>query len=345
MKKSTITFSLAWLALAAGALAAPAATFETEAHSGPAWFDDYDEALAAAKEQGKDLFVDFAGSDWCHYCHKLENEVLAHDEWLAAARQDYILVMLDFPRSEQAKAKVPNPRRNQELAERHGVQGFPTVFLITPDEVVFARTGYQAGGPQEYVQHLAKIAAEGKRVLAPFERVAETFIGAKEGEAKWAAWDKLVASFNGLGAESPYLRILEKHVRWGFDADSNDAMGKKAAAAKALLRKGIADSAFVEFARESDVKNEKGLFELAVRAQFRAVQGDAAARAAIAALEEVNRLGVQDSHVGFVLNFTAARWYEGPLANDEKKMTFARKALELGSGDAEMMASLKKLLG
>ncbi|MDA1260882.1 MAG: hypothetical protein O3A20_09710 [Planctomycetota bacterium] len=31
---------------------------------GPNWFEDFDAAVAAAKEQNKDLLVDFTGSDW-----------------------------------------------------------------------------------------------------------------------------------------------------------------------------------------------------------------------------------------------------------------------------------------
>ena len=43
------------------ALALPAAAQEKRAGT---WFADYDKAAAAAKEQGKDLLVDFTGSDW-----------------------------------------------------------------------------------------------------------------------------------------------------------------------------------------------------------------------------------------------------------------------------------------
>lgn len=31
---------------------------------GPEWYQDFDQAVAAAKEQKKDLLVDFTGSDW-----------------------------------------------------------------------------------------------------------------------------------------------------------------------------------------------------------------------------------------------------------------------------------------
>ena len=54
--KSLLTAGLAL------ALVVPAAAQE-EKRAGT-WFDDYDKAAAAAKEQGKDLLVDFTGSDW-----------------------------------------------------------------------------------------------------------------------------------------------------------------------------------------------------------------------------------------------------------------------------------------
>ncbi len=41
-------------------LAAPALAADTE---GP-WIADFDKAAAAAEKSGKDLFVDFTGSDW-----------------------------------------------------------------------------------------------------------------------------------------------------------------------------------------------------------------------------------------------------------------------------------------
>ena len=31
---------------------------------GPEWNEDFDKAVAAAKEQNKDILVDFTGSDW-----------------------------------------------------------------------------------------------------------------------------------------------------------------------------------------------------------------------------------------------------------------------------------------
>ena len=47
-------------ALALGSLAA----LSTPALADEVWFDDFDEAAAFTKEQGKDLLVDFTGSDF-----------------------------------------------------------------------------------------------------------------------------------------------------------------------------------------------------------------------------------------------------------------------------------------
>jgi hypothetical protein len=48
--------------LAAGALLAGSPLFAQG--YGPDWQEDFDAAVAAAKEQKKDLLVDFTGSDW-----------------------------------------------------------------------------------------------------------------------------------------------------------------------------------------------------------------------------------------------------------------------------------------
>ena len=109
------------------------------AADGDIWVNDFDKAIAMAKEQNKDLFVDFTGSDWCHWCIKLHEEVFAYEAWSDEASKGYILVSLDFPRNDEAKAAVPNPERNAELAEQYGVPGYPTVLLMNADGDVFAR--------------------------------------------------------------------------------------------------------------------------------------------------------------------------------------------------------------
>jgi len=88
------------------ALALVASISTVSAQAGDTWYGDFDLATAAAKKAGKDLFVDFTGSDWCGWCIRLHDEVFGHDEFVTGAQKDFILVSLDFPRSEEALAKA-----------------------------------------------------------------------------------------------------------------------------------------------------------------------------------------------------------------------------------------------
>ncbi len=134
-----------------------------------------------------------------------------------------------------------------------------------------------------------------------------------------------------MPSDSPFVKQLVEHVRWGLDADKDNAAGKKLVAVKALLAKGLADEEMMEFGRTTDPKNEMGLLELVVEAQFSMVRDDATAKAAVAGLESINAIGFKDKKVGFMLNFTAARWCAGPLQDEEKKMIFGKKAIEIGT--------------
>ena len=83
-----------------------------------------------------------------------------------AAGKKLIFVSLDFPRDPEIKAKVPNPERNDELKDKYGIRGFPTVLVMTPDGEVFGKTGYRPGGAEPYIKHLDEMLETGKKDLA-----------------------------------------------------------------------------------------------------------------------------------------------------------------------------------
>src|SRR5262245_22597297 len=175
------------LALAAPALTAPAfAGAPAEDHGD--WVADFDKAVEIAKKEKKDLFVDFTGSDWCGWCIKLHSEVFDHAEFLTAAKADFVLVSLDFPRTADAKAKVPNPKRNEERSKRYEIQGFPTILLMTPDGDVYGQTGYQPGGPEKYVEHLKELRTKGRAELDQVIAIVRDFESGNA-EAKTKASD------------------------------------------------------------------------------------------------------------------------------------------------------------
>ena len=74
----------------------------------PEWFVEWDKALAESRRTGKAMFLLSMGSDWCHWCVKLTDEVLNTPEFAQFAAQNLVLVYLD------------NPRRNPLCKEQKG---------------------------------------------------------------------------------------------------------------------------------------------------------------------------------------------------------------------------------
>ncbi len=116
------------------------------------WTTDLEKAIETAKTENKSVLVNFTGSDWCKWCFKLSSEVFSQDEFKEYADENLILVKVDFPRSilqsNETKAY------NQSLAQKFGVQGFPTIIIINSSGKPVAKTGYQAGGAGNYINHI-----------------------------------------------------------------------------------------------------------------------------------------------------------------------------------------------
>jgi len=308
------------------------------------WVADFDEAVKLAKAEKKDLFVDFTGSDWCGWCKKLDAEVFAKEEFLTGAKKSFVLVALDYPRAEAVKAKVPNPERNKQLSEKYEIQGFPTLLLMTAEGEVFGQMGYMPGGPAAFVPEMEKIVATGKKDLADAKaKVAE--YEAATGDARMAAWDKLAEALESLSSESVAAKLYVATVRSALEFDKDNKGGRKLRAVKALLKSGNGDEAIFAAGRELDAKNENGLLELCVQAQFRGVRDDNTARAALAALEGLNATGkMVDKALHFEMNYMAAMWCSQPLSDIPRAKIFAAKAKEIGNEDAEAIGALDQIL-
>lgn len=320
------------------------AVLSTPVHADQTWFDDFDAAAAAAKEQGKDLLVDFTGSDWCGWCIKLHDEVFQHDTWMESAQKDYILVALDFPRAEEIKAKVPNPERNEELQAKYGVRGFPTILMMTADGEVYGRTGYQAGGPEKYLEHMQEL-RKGREQLMAAKTIASDFEAASDDAGRWKLWLAAVTIYEEAPSGAPFLPSLDAPVRFALTADADNKKGSKGRTVLALLKSGLATEADIAMAAGLDPKNDLGMMDYVADAKFSVVRDDVSARAALVALDQVNELGFKDTELAFRLNFQAANWCAGPLSDDEGKVKYATKAKAIGSDSKEQLAMLDEWIG
>jgi tetratricopeptide (TPR) repeat protein len=89
--------------------------------------DDYDAAIAAAKQKDVPIFVD-ATAAWCHSCLSMQRYVFT-DSKLAPIVDNYVWLELDMEKPE-----------NAEFRERFPVEAFPTYFILDPrDEKALIR--------------------------------------------------------------------------------------------------------------------------------------------------------------------------------------------------------------
>lgn len=116
------------------------------------WEENLETALQKAKTENKAVLVNFTGSDWCQWCIRLSDEVFSKSEFEEYAEDNLVLVRLDFPRSIEQSAETK--AYNNQLAQRYGIQGFPTILLFNSQGKMVLQTGYQPGGPVSYVNHL-----------------------------------------------------------------------------------------------------------------------------------------------------------------------------------------------
>ena len=121
-----------------------------------AWLNDYKKAQEEAKANNKLLLLNFTGSDWCGWCIKFDKEVWSQPQFKDYARDNLVLVELDFPRRKDQPAEVK--KQNLQLAQQYEVLGFPTIVVLKSNgEKLWQFDGYFPGGPEAFVAQLQKL--------------------------------------------------------------------------------------------------------------------------------------------------------------------------------------------
>jgi thioredoxin-related protein len=117
------------------------------------WSSDFAAAKKEATESKKDLVMNFTGSDWCGWCIKLKKEVFDCEPFKVGVKDKFVLVEVDFPQDKK-KLTEETTKQNADLGKQYPVSGYPAILLCDATGKPYATTGYQAGGPEEYVKHL-----------------------------------------------------------------------------------------------------------------------------------------------------------------------------------------------
>ncbi len=114
-----------------------------------------DEAQEEAKEHNKRIVLIFQGSDWCAPCIKLEKEILETEEFETLAKDQFVIVKADFPRSKKNQLPEERKKHNAGLAEKYNKSGyFPFVVVLNSEGAVLGALGYQKSTPTDYFNKL-----------------------------------------------------------------------------------------------------------------------------------------------------------------------------------------------
>lgn len=136
------------------AAAAPADAGRTEIH----WLTNYDEAIKESTATNKYMLIVFTGSDWCPWCQKLDREVLSTDEFAEMVGSKFVFLKIDFPT--HTKITSAQQKHNNDLKEKYGVKGFPTLIILDEKQQKINTIGYRAGGAKAYADYLQSTIAD-----------------------------------------------------------------------------------------------------------------------------------------------------------------------------------------
>ncbi|PKP19031.1 MAG: thioredoxin family protein [Bacteroidetes bacterium HGW-Bacteroidetes-21] len=122
------------------------------------WLTNYESAMANAKENNKPIILVFSGSDWCKPCIKLRENILVSQEFSNWAKENAVLLSLDFPRQKKNALPEAQVAHNEKMAEKFNKNGvFPIVIIIDQNEKVLGQLNYMDITPEEYIKKMEEI--------------------------------------------------------------------------------------------------------------------------------------------------------------------------------------------
>lgn len=135
------------------------------------WSQDFEAVKKASAQSGKDILVDFTGSDWCPPCMRMEDEVFTQPAFIQQAPQKFELLRLDYPRKTVQSDKIR--QQNERLAQLYPFDSVPTFMLMDKDGKPYAvAIGYLRGGPAAFLKLLDSLGSQ-KKSLADLNAAAD----------------------------------------------------------------------------------------------------------------------------------------------------------------------------
>jgi protein disulfide-isomerase len=104
--------------------------------------------------------MDFNGSDWCPPCKALRKNVLDSQTFLDFAKDNLVLVDVDFPHHKQQTEE--QKKANQALSDKFSIEGYPTVIVLDASGKQLKKmVGYDGQTAKDFVAELKKLKGSG----------------------------------------------------------------------------------------------------------------------------------------------------------------------------------------
>ena len=112
-----------------------------------------EEAQAVARAEGRHIFVDFTGTDWCTACIHLRTRIVESPEFEAAMGKKFVLVPVDFPRTPELVAKLSEEvkRDREAMLVSYRIEGLPGVVLMDCNGLPFEVINGTRRNPADYL--------------------------------------------------------------------------------------------------------------------------------------------------------------------------------------------------
>jgi thioredoxin-related protein len=183
------------------------------------WVVDFEKAKVQAVKEGKSIFMEFTGSDWCPPCKALHKNVLSQDVFKTEMPKNFILLKLDSPR-DKSKQMPEEIEQYKVLSAKYGIQGVPTIFLADAKGRPYYQTvGYSGDPADQYVANL-------KEQLGTLTKRDAAF--AKAEKASGAEKAKMLAEGLSLVDDEMALKTYGDVVSQIIELDADNKAGLKA---------------------------------------------------------------------------------------------------------------------
>lgn len=94
-------------------------------------FTNIEEAKLVAAENGQNILMVFAGSDWCKPCIQFKKDILQNTDFATKNGEKLVVLYLDFPARKKNKLPKEQTKHNEALADKYNRSGtFPKIILL-----------------------------------------------------------------------------------------------------------------------------------------------------------------------------------------------------------------------